>query len=42
MNLIIEKAVPADYQMFADIIQSVWDGMEQKDWFMADNADYTY
>lgn len=42
MNFVIEKAVCADYQLFADIIQSVWDSMEQKDWFMADNADYTY
>ncbi|MCI9361138.1 MAG: GNAT family N-acetyltransferase [Hungatella sp.] len=42
MDFVIEKAVCADYQLFADIIQSVWDSMEQKDWFMADNADYTY
>lgn len=42
MDFIIEKASPADYQLFADLIQSVWDSMEQKDWFMADNADYTY
>lgn len=41
MNFVIEKAVYADYRLFADIIQSVWKGMDHKDWFMADNADYT-
>lgn len=38
----IEKAVPEDYQLFADVIQTVWNDMSQKEWFMADNADYTY
>ena len=42
MDFIIEKALPSDYQLFADIIQSVWEGMPQKEWFMADNAEYTY
>ena len=41
-EFLIEKAVPEDYQLFADIIQTVWNDMEQKEWFMADNADYTY
>jgi len=42
MDFKIEKALPKDYKLFADIIQSVWEAMDQKEWFMADNADYTY
>ncbi len=42
MEFRIEKASAEDYQLFADIIQEVWNGMEQRAWFMADNADYTY
>lgn len=42
MDFIIEKADISDYKLFAHIIQYVWNSMEQKDWFMADNADYTY
>lgn len=42
MNFRIEHAVAADYQLFADIIQSVWRGMDHKDWYLADNSDYTY
>ncbi len=42
MEFQIEKAVPADYQLFADIILTVWEQMEEKSWYVADNADYTY
>ncbi len=42
INFRIEKASVKDYQLFADIIQTVWEDMPQKEWFMADNADYTY
>ena len=38
----IEKAGAEDYQTFADVIGAVWEAMEQKEWFMADNAEYTY
>ncbi len=41
MEFRIEKAAEADARLFADIIQTVWNGMEEKDWYMADNADYT-
>ena len=42
MTFRIERAAAADYQLFADIIQSVWRGMDHKDWYLADNSDYTY
>ena len=42
MNFRIERATAADYRLFADIIQSVWRGMDNKDWYLADNSDYTY
>lgn len=38
----IEKADVGDYQIFADIIQTVWNGLSKKEWFVADNAEYTY
>ena len=42
MDFKIERADAADYQLFADIIQTVWRGMDNKDWYFADNSDYTY
>ena len=38
----IERADITDYQMFADIIQTVWNALDKKEWFVADNAEYTY
>ena len=38
----IEKATDKDYQIFADIIQAVWRELDRKEWFVADNAEYTY
>lgn len=38
----IERADPGDYQIFADIIGAVWEGLDKKEWFVADNAEYTY
>lgn len=38
----IERADVRDYRVFADIIQSVWNGLDKKEWFVADNAEYTY
>ena len=38
----IRKACAEDYQVFADVIRAAWEAMEQKEWFMADNAEYTY
>lgn len=42
MKLMIEKAVTEDYQIFANIIQAVCEAMDQKEWFVADNTEYTY
>lgn len=41
MQFLIEKAVPADYLIVADVIQSVWQQIQQKDWFVADDPEYT-
>ncbi len=41
MEFYIEKASKEDYQLFADVIQTVWEAMEHKEWYMADNAEYT-
>jgi ribosomal protein S18 acetylase RimI-like enzyme len=38
----VEKADEGDYQVFAHIIQTAWASMDQKEWFVADNADYIY
>ena len=38
----IEKADVDDHQIFADIIQAVWNGLDKKEWFVADNGEYTY
>ncbi len=38
----VEKADEGDYQVFAHIIQTAWAAMDQKEWFVADNADYIY
>lgn len=42
MTFTIVRAKREDYQLFADIIKAVYDALEQKEWFAADNADYTY
>lgn len=42
MEFLIQRAIKEDYQVFADLIDSVWQQIERKDWFVADNADYTY
>ena len=41
MEFFIERAVPEDYQLIADVIQLVWQQMERKDWFAADDSEYT-
>ncbi len=41
MQFLIEKAVPEDYLIVADVIQSVWQQIQQKDWFVADDSEYT-
>ena len=35
MEFLIERADPSDYLIMADVIQSVWQQIEQKDWFVA-------
>ena len=41
MEFNIEKATQEDAGLFAELIQRVWDEMEQKEWFVADAPDYT-
>ncbi len=41
MQFLIEKAVLEDYLIVADVIQSVWQQIQQKDWFVADDSEYT-
>lgn len=42
MEFIIERAMPQDYEVFARIIREVWQALPQKEWYMADNEEYTY
>ena len=42
MTFEIVKAEEMDYQLFASVIQEVYEALEQKEWFAADNAEYTY
>lgn len=42
IELAIEKACVQDYQIFAHVIQTAWKALDKKEWFVADNADYTY
>jgi ribosomal protein S18 acetylase RimI-like enzyme len=42
MGFRIEKANINDYIPMAELIQKVWDQVENKAWFAADNAEYTY
>lgn len=41
MEFEIRKAGLEDAQAIADVIQEVFLGMEHKEWYVADNADYT-
>lgn len=41
MEFEIRKAGLEDAQVIADVIQEVFLGMEHKEWYVADNADYT-
>lgn len=41
MNFKITCAAPTDYPAIVQLIQTVWENLEQKEWFAADNADYT-
>lgn len=38
----IEKAKKEDDRLFADIIRAVWQAMERKEWYIADDAEYTH
>lgn len=38
----IERAAAEDYQVFADIIRTAWKTMDHKEWFVADDEEYTY
>lgn len=37
----IEKANVCEAAAVADLIQRVWEQMEQKEWYIADDAEYT-
>ena len=41
MEFLLEKALVCEAEAVADLIQNVWDQMEQKEWYVADNAEYT-
>lgn len=41
MNFKIEKATPAQYDSIINLIRTVYNNMEQADWFAADNDEYT-
>lgn len=40
MTFVIEKAAEEDYLVFASTIKAVYDALEQKEWFAADDVDY--
>jgi len=42
MNFTIQRAEPADYKIFYNIIQDVWARMEHQEWFAADDEDYLF
>lgn len=42
MEFSIERAVTHDFQALADVINTVWDQIEIKDWFVADNSENIY
>lgn len=42
MEFRIEKAGEKDYLEIAELILKVWREMKHKEWFVADNAEYTY
>ena len=41
MNFIIKQAVPAQFDNIIRLIRTVYNNMEQTDWFAADNDEYT-
>ena len=41
MNFIIEKATETQYDSIINLIRTVYNSMEQTDWFAADNDEYT-
>lgn len=42
MEFQIDRAEVSDYIAIAEVIQKVYESMENKEWYVADNADYTY
>ncbi|MDR1769998.1 MAG: GNAT family N-acetyltransferase [Hungatella sp.] len=42
MEFLIERAVPEDYQTVAEVIQSVWQQIQEKEWFVADDPEYIF
>lgn len=42
MEFQIERAEVSDYQVMAEVIRQVYEAMERKEWYVADNEEYTY
>ena len=42
MNFIIKKATLSDAESIRNVIDTVYEKMEHKEWYMTDNAEYTY
>lgn len=42
MEFLIKRAALEDHQALAGVIESVWQQIERKDWFVADDPGYTY
>ncbi|WP_349947178.1 GNAT family N-acetyltransferase [Lacrimispora sp. BS-2] len=42
MEFLIERTVHGDYQLVADVIQRVWQQIQEKDWFVADDSEYIF
>ncbi len=42
MEFSIERAVTQDFQALANVIHTVWEKIENKDWFVADHADFIH
>lgn len=42
MEFRIQRAVQAQHQEITELVQKVWDGLAEKEWFVADGPDYTF
>ncbi|MGN0371350.1 MAG: GNAT family N-acetyltransferase [Enterocloster sp.] len=42
MDLVIEKAVPGDSRAISELIKTVWEQMDRKEWYVIDDEKYIY